>query len=86
MKIERTERGFQVARFKDRYDSECSIQNSSLASEDAIWLGVDKGFDGKECTRMHLTRKMVKELLPLLKDFVEHGSIDSSTESDGGVG
>lgn len=86
MKIERTNRGFSVARFTDRYKSKCSIQNSSLASENAIWLGVDTDFEGKECTRMHLTVKMVRELLPLLHDFVDHGSIDLSVESDGGVG
>jgi len=86
MRVKRTNRGFARADFKDRYKSECSIQNSSLATEDAIWLGVDKDFEGKPCTRMHLTRKMVQDLLPLLQDFVTTGSIDRSAESDGGVG
>ena len=27
--------------FKDYYDKECTLQKSSLATEDAIWLGVD---------------------------------------------
>jgi len=41
MKTKKTERGFRIAEFKDRYDNNCSIQKSSLATEDAIWLGID---------------------------------------------
>lgn len=42
MKFEKnvTERGFTNIRFTDRYDVECVIGESSLASEDAIWVGV----------------------------------------------
>lgn len=36
-----TSRGFNLITFQDRYDSQCSIQKSSLASEDCIWLGID---------------------------------------------
>jgi hypothetical protein len=36
-----TSRGFTLINFQDRYDSQCSIQKSSLATEDCIWLGVD---------------------------------------------
>lgn len=39
MKIKYTKRGFGRIDFKDRYDIECSIQESSLATEDAIWFG-----------------------------------------------
>lgn len=35
-----TARGFTLGKFVDLYGSECSIQKSSLATEDAIWLGV----------------------------------------------
>lgn len=41
LKAGRTTRGFSVVHFKDLYHSECSVQLSSLASQDAIWLGVD---------------------------------------------
>jgi hypothetical protein len=41
MKLEKTERGFKNGKFTDRYGAKCSIQESSLATEDAIWLGVD---------------------------------------------
>jgi hypothetical protein len=36
-----TSRGFVFYNFTDRYGVKCSIQKSSLASEDAIWLGCD---------------------------------------------
>lgn len=35
-----TDRGFVRGMFTDRYGVECSIQQSSLATESAIWLGV----------------------------------------------
>lgn len=41
MKINQTSRGFDIAEFVDRYGVKCSLQKSSLATEDAIWLGVD---------------------------------------------
>jgi len=34
-----TERGFKYETFKDYNDTECSVQKSSLATEDCIWLG-----------------------------------------------
>ena len=36
-----TERGFDLIRFKDLYDSNCNIQHSSLATQDCIWLGIE---------------------------------------------
>jgi hypothetical protein len=37
----KTNRGFAIRHFTDRYGLPCSIQQSSLAFEDAIWFGVD---------------------------------------------
>ena len=39
--IGQTSRGFAYGEFEDRYGAKCSIQKSSLAFEDCIWLGVD---------------------------------------------
>lgn len=36
-----TGRGFALLEFTDRYGAKCNIQKSSLATEDAIWLGVE---------------------------------------------
>lgn len=36
-----TARGFGKVLFKDLYGAECSIQDSSLATESAIWLGLE---------------------------------------------
>ena len=37
-----TNRGFGIIQFNDRYGVRCSIQKSSLATEDAIWFGCDE--------------------------------------------
>jgi len=39
--MDKTQRGFSIENFKDLYGEECSIQKSSLATEDAIWFGID---------------------------------------------
>lgn len=103
MKTDFTQRGFASIKFKDRYDSPCSIQKSSLAMEDAIWFGIDDAnpqimaSDARRMgiptpatvgwipfaipeevllsTRMHLTQDQVKELLPILQHFAEHGEL-----------
>lgn len=37
-----TQRGFSLLDFTDRYGVECSLQESSLATEGAIWFGVNE--------------------------------------------
>lgn len=37
----KTQRGFDLIEFSDRYNAKCSLQKSSLAFEDAVWFGVD---------------------------------------------
>lgn len=105
MKKTKTARGFRLIEFKDHYGSPCSIQKSSLATDDAIWLGVSDpnpqilaadayrmGLSGvssysngwvpfnipKEVSitsRMHLTRKEVKDLIPILQRFADTGEL-----------
>lgn len=41
MEKKQTQRGFEYYEFKDRYGEKCSLQESSLATEAAIWFGVD---------------------------------------------
>ena len=65
-----TRRGFWRAEFKDRYGFACSLQESSLATEDAIWLGADR-------SRMHLVQEQAAALWPSLKRFAETGSLRS---------
>ena len=103
IKHSKTHRGFTIIEFRDRYDHESSIQNSSLATESAIWFGINDpkpeimaskasahGIKTDETTgwvpfpipddviihtRMHLTQKQVKELLPFLQYFAENGEL-----------
>lgn len=42
MKLKHTERGFAFYEFTDYYGTECTIQKSSLATADAIWLGASR--------------------------------------------
>lgn len=41
MDLKRTRRGFSIVSLCDYYGNECSIQKSSLATEECIWLGVN---------------------------------------------
>ncbi len=41
MKVTQTNRGFGIVNFTDYYGAKCSVQKSSLATEDAIWFGID---------------------------------------------
>lgn len=91
MKLEPTNRGFLKGEFIDEYGERCSIQKSSLATEECIWLGVNKvipqvmGPAGWQpvplppgattSARMHLNQQMVKDLLPLLQHFAETGDL-----------
>jgi hypothetical protein len=81
MKKTKKDRGISsLYEFKDCNGVACSIQKSSLAFEQAIWLGADEGLknqDGNIPTnyRMHLTQKQVKELLPILNRFAKTGEL-----------
>lgn len=47
MECKLTQRGFEYYEFTDRYGEKCSLQKSSLATGDAIWMGVnDLGLKG----------------------------------------
>lgn len=40
-KRSKTGRGFNVLSFQDFYNAECSVQESSLAGKECIWVGID---------------------------------------------
>lgn len=88
MKDTRTPRGFRNLAFTDIDEQSCSLRISSLASERALWFGLDIPqaeaeriiADGKMLrNRMHLTQAMIQELLPPLRCFVETGHLDRQT-------
>jgi hypothetical protein len=100
IKTSKTEREFNVIEFSDRYGEKCSIQKSSLATENAIWFGITEAEpkilaskiqhngtgwatyplhpDVFINTRMHLTQKQVKQLLPYLIHFAETGELNDT--------
>ena len=76
MKKQNTERGFAFYEFKDSNGNLCSLQKSSSALEDKIWLGIDTDHTGKDVhQRMHLDQILAEELLDVLTDFIETGDI-----------
>lgn len=68
MEKKTTARGFAYYNFIDRNGHHCKLQKSSVASEDAIWLGTE----GEE---MHLNKEHIVMLLPVLSKFVETGEL-----------
>lgn len=79
LEVKPTGRGFLRGEFQDLYGSRCSIQESSLAEEHAIWLGVHEAspaYQIKEGIRMHLNQKQAAALLPLLEHFVKTGYLE----------
>ena len=40
MEIKKTQRGFDIVEFNDEYGESCTLQKSSLADKDCIWLGI----------------------------------------------
>lgn len=77
MRVEKTGRGFEIIRFKDAYDSECTLQASSAIDDresafyfpgtSFVWLGIGDN-------RMHLNRKQVRELAERLDNWLRTGS------------
>ena len=76
-----TDRGFIRGDFDDFYGSRCSIQESSLATDAALWLGVLEGSkdyrsdNDRLSYRLHLNQKQGAELIPLLEYFVKTGEL-----------
>ena len=62
--LDRTQRGFPTAAFTDRYGSECSIQESSLATDRCIWLGVDEPWADYERKRDVVLATVARQLTP----------------------
>lgn len=83
IEIKPTAKGLLVGEFKDRYGAECTFQESSLAGEDCVWLGVSVNSQGEhvEFGRMHLTKDMARDLIPLLRHFVRTGRLGADSLS-----
>lgn len=64
----KTQRGFEIQKFKDLNGQECSIQESSLATKDAIWIGVHEH-------RMHIDRNQAENIMFSLARFVHTGKL-----------
>lgn len=73
MNIRETERGFSYSEFRDLNGAICSIQDSSIASEACLWLGVSKHADGSLGNRMHLTIRMAERVAHAIRGHLSDG-------------
>lgn len=73
-KFGNTLRGFDLIEFQDRNGRECTLQKSSIADEECIWLGQGEN-------RMHLSQDDVAPLLKLLQYFVDIGELPENFEA-----
>lgn len=94
LKYAATQRGFIRADFFDLYDHPCHIQESSLADDEAIWLGANEGTHYEDTTAidlagrgltcaaaMHLNRQQAAELITALQFFVDTGHLPEAEKS-----
>jgi len=70
--IEHTDRGFELIRFDDANGEACSLQQSSSATEERVWLG-------HVSERAHLGRGQVEALVSHLLRWMETGSFGPKT-------
>lgn len=49
----RTQRGFGIVKFKDGYGYDCTIQQSSSAMGDFLWIGVDNAQQHAQVMAVH---------------------------------
>jgi hypothetical protein len=71
--LHRNNRGFLIGQFHDLNEEPCSIQESSYASQPAVWLGRDTS--DPNVYRMHLTQEMAQALIDHLQVFVATGKL-----------
>jgi len=74
-----TKRGFRTFEFEDYYGCPCRLQESSLATEAALWLGVDR-------EAMHLNEERVRWLVRVLSAWLEAGELPEAVEAKEGDG
>lgn len=80
MKVTKISRGFQLIEFKDLCGEACSIQQSSLADKDALWIGAEHetihAVTGEKCgARMHVDRRLAKQLITILQKWIKTGNL-----------
>jgi hypothetical protein len=61
-----TGRGFDIIKFTDRYGHECSLQKSSLATEDAIWFGPNEAEPQIMASQSNAVKTKQMVLMPTL--------------------
>lgn len=68
-------RGLKRVSFKDCHNVTSSIQESSSAMEDLIWLGAEEDLAHRPNDRMLLNQEMARELVKHLTTFISTGKL-----------
>ncbi len=75
LRVVATNRGFLRGDFRDINGEACSAQESSNASQHALWLGQDRCPKCQTPTRMHLSREQAGVLADVLGAFARTGHL-----------
>jgi hypothetical protein len=79
MKFKTTGRGFGYLEFADDYAQVCTLQHSSNAERECIWLGLSNTgphMDNKDVNnRMHLNRVQARQIAKKLLRFADTGEV-----------
>jgi len=81
MRVEKTERGFEIIRFEDHNGYPCHLQQSSLANYEppgssAIWLG-------RQDNPAHLELNQVRKIVKHLQNWLGNGSFENGEKAGG---
>lgn len=69
LEFRHSKNGFGYFEFTDSYGQTFTIQQSSSAEQDKVWIGAGKEWG-------HLTRDMVRQIIPILQQFADTGVVD----------
>lgn len=74
----KSSRGYAFMEFRDFNGESCSIQESSLATKNCLWLGCDHEtihqVTGDPCgARMHIDLKLAKRIVRTLQHWIDTG-------------
>jgi hypothetical protein len=64
----KTLRGFSLIEFEDHNAQACTIQKSSIATKDLVWMGIGEN-------RMHISQSDARKIAKILLHFAETGDL-----------
>jgi len=82
-KFETTDRGFKIyGKFIDRYDSEVTVQESSIVGRPCAWVFATNDPKVHENPHPHLAVEDAKKLISALQNFVDDAESENNWRND----